>query len=525
MGHTHKDNKKEIEKFRKIGQEIIIKMKNEISPTFKGLEYLHTPQRKRDKKKIGPHHTVYIETLKEKTRIHQGIADVFGQTFEQLELHRAIGSGYKQGEFKEILKEIVLSRLSDPCSKRKSVKIIERNRGKQFDLNKVYRLMDKLYKKEDEIKTRVFHKTLSLLKERIHIAFFDVTTLYFESFEPDTLRICGYSKDNKVKETQVVLALMTSVEGLPIGYELFPGNTCEGKTLIKVVEKFEQIYDIAEVSIIADRAMFTRENLQVLNKKKTKFIVASKLKTMSRVMKEQILKEVQDHCVQKVKSSFIKSYVYEGQRLIVSYNSHRANRDKKSRLEIIEKLQKQMDEGKIPLSRLIRNTGSRKYLTIDKKSRQEASLDSEKIKEAERWDGIHGVITNHTEDVFTEREIFERYKGLWQIETAFRVNKHDLKMRPIYHWTPKRVKGHILICYLAYSILSFIKFQLSQKHINLSFERLRDELKEVQYSVVSDETTGKAFILPSRVTSLQKHIYEALNIKFTQARFIGSCKF
>ena len=116
--------------------------------------------------------------------------------------------------------------------------------------------MDKLYKKEDEIKARMFHKTLSLLKEEVRVLFFDVTTLYFESFDPDTLRLCGYSKDNKVKETQVVLALMTSVEGLPVGYELFPGNTYEGKTLIRVIEKIEKTYSILDVSIVADRAMF-----------------------------------------------------------------------------------------------------------------------------------------------------------------------------------------------------------------------------------------------------------------------------
>ena len=110
-----------------------------------------------------------------------------------------------------------LSRLSDPSSKRKSVKDIERHRYQQFDLSKVYRMMDKLYKREDEIKARMFRRTLSLLKEEVHVLFFDVTTLYFESFDPDTLRLCGYSKDNKVKETQVVLALMTSVEGLPVG--------------------------------------------------------------------------------------------------------------------------------------------------------------------------------------------------------------------------------------------------------------------------------------------------------------------
>lgn len=526
IGHTHKDNTSKIEKLQKIGKEMVIQIKNEINPALKGMEFIHTPKSKKDKSQDIPHNMVYIETLKEEARIHQGISDVFGKAFEQLGLHRIMRSGYKQDEFKELLKEIVLYRLSCPCSKRKSVKKIEQERNKLFDLNKVYRMMDKLYKKESEIKKRMFHRTLSLLKEKIHVVFFDVTTLYFESFDPDTLRVCGYSKDNKVKETQVVLALMTSTSGLPVGYELFPGNTYEGKTLLKVIDQIEKTYDIMEVSLVADRAMFTRSNLQALDKKKIKFIVAAKLKSMSKDMKSEIVKYVQAKLLKSPNISFFsKSYEYEGQRLIVSYNKCRASRDKHDREKLIEKIKNQMVTDKISLSKLIKNTGIKKYLKIDKKKEKEASLNQEKIDREAKWDGIHGVITNHGSDDLTEAEIFERYKGLWQIEDAFRISKHDLKMRPVYHWTPRRVKAHILICYIAYSILSFIKFQLGQKHIRLSFERLRDELKNIQYSIVLDKTTHRRFILPSKITSLHKSIYEALNIKFTQARFIGENEF
>lgn len=524
IGHTHKDKSKEISRFQKIGEEMIIKIKNEINPAFEGLESVHTPQKK--KSHSIPDNMVCLETLKEKARVHQGIEDVFGKAFEQLELHKLIGDGYKMREYNTLLKEIVLSRLSDPSSKRKSVRAIERDRYQQFDLNQVYRMMDKLYRKEDEIKARMFRRTLSLLKEEVHVLFFDVTTLYFESFDSDTLRLCGYSKDNKVKETQVVLALMTSVEGLPVGYELFPGNTYEGKTLIKVIEKIEKTYNILDVSIVADRAMFTRENLQVLHEKGTKFIVAAKLKTMSKAMKSRIVTDVEKGHSQEPNTSFFsKSYKYEGHRLIISYRKERAYRDKQNRETLIERLKSQMHGDKIYLSSLIKNTGSKKYLKINRKNRQEATLNQEKIDEEARWDGIHGVITNHSSEDLTQEDILERYKGLWQIETAFRVNKHDLRMRPIYHWAPRRIRAHILICYIAYSVLTFIKFQLKQKKVHLSFERLRDELKTVQYSIVLDKTTNKRFILPSNITSLHKQIYKALNIKFTQARFLRDKEF
>lgn len=146
-----------------------------------------------------------------------------------------ICTGYKRDEFHKLLKEIVLARLSFPESKRKTVKDLQKHKSLEIDFDKVYRMMDKIHSNKNKIKKKICCRTLSFLKEKVHVAFFDVTTLYFEAFDADELRVSGYNKDNKIKEIQVVLALMTTTDGLPIGYELFPGNTCEGHTLIKVM--------------------------------------------------------------------------------------------------------------------------------------------------------------------------------------------------------------------------------------------------------------------------------------------------
>ena len=152
-------------------------------------------------------------------------------------LFGTIAKGYKKNDTNEMLKEVVTARIDRPSSKRKSVENMERERGKKYDLDSVYRLMDKLAEREGWVKEKIAGRTLGLFKEKIHVAFFDVTTLYFESFTPDELRVSGYSKDNKAKETQVVLGLMTTTDGLPLGYELFPGNTYEGVTLISAVDE------------------------------------------------------------------------------------------------------------------------------------------------------------------------------------------------------------------------------------------------------------------------------------------------
>lgn len=517
VGHFHKDNIQKIETHKKIAEEMIVKIKNEIMPAFPGMEtHVHSPQ-KRNNKTNQNEDLVSVKNLKEEARVHNGIDDIFGTAYDQLNLFDSIDTGYKKDESNQLMKQMVLERLENPVSKRKSVKNIKRDKDLDVDLDRVYRMMDKVYANVDRIKNKICNSTLDLLNQKIDVAFFDVTTLYFESFSPDELRKSGFSKDNKFKETQVMLSLITTTDGLPIGYELFPGNTYEGSTLITAIEQIEKQYSIANTFIVADRAMFTESNLTQLNEKKVKFIVAAKLKSTGKDLKEQILTDVESARGGDDKLSFwVKDYEYKGRRLVVSYSSKRANKDRKDRERLVERINKKMKDGKVRLSDLINNTGTKKYLKIEKKGAKEATLNEDKIKSDKRWDGIHGVITNHTSDTKSSMEVLEVYKGLWQIEAAFRVNKHDLKMRPIYHWSPRRIKAHILLCFIAYSLVSIVRYKLKKSNIKISVEELREELTRVQVSIVKDKKTGKRFTLPSKITPTQKAIYKTFNLSLQE---------
>ena len=112
--------------------------------------------------------------------------------------------------------------------------------------------------------------------------------------------------------------------------------------------------------------------------------------------------------------------------------------------------------------------------------------------------------------------MFERYRGLWQIEAAFRVNKHDLKMRPIFHWSPKRIKSHILICYMAYALVATAKHKLKKSNLNLSINRIKEELSYIQASVVRDKKSGKRFLMPSKANDVQKAIYSAFGLELQE---------
>ena len=518
VGHFHKDNIKKIERFKKIGEELIVKLKNEKRPTLPGFEEIIHAPKKRNKQKSQDLNCDY-KNLKEEARIRVGIDDVFSHEYKQLGLFDTINSGYKKEESNELLKNIVMARIDKPSSKRKSVANLEKDKNEKIDLDSVYRMMDKLSDREDWVKNKIGKRILNLFKEKIKVAFFDVTTLYFESFIPDELRISGYSKDNKVKETQVVFALMTTTGGLPIGYELFPENTYEGDTLISAVEDLGKKYDVVDVSIVADRAMFTKSNLKSLDERNIHFIISAKLKTMKKDIKEKILGDVEKMVKggREKLSSWYGEYEYEKRRLVVNYSKKRASKDKFDRERLLERVKKKLTkENKVRVSDLVKNTGTKKYLKFDKQNKEMAILDEEKITLAERWDGIYGIMSSHDKSQVSGDELFERYRGLWQVEDAFRINKHDLKMRPVYHWTSVRIKGHILICYMAYALSAIIRYKLKKAKVDMSVEKIKEELGYLQASIVRDEKSGKKFLLPSKITDGQKAIYNALGLELQE---------
>ena len=138
-------------------------------------------------------------------------------------------------------------------------------------------------------------------------------------------------------------------------------------------------------------------------------------------------------------------------------------------------------------------------------------MDESKIEKDALWDCMHGVVTNA--DDLSPSEIISRYRGLWSIEESFRISKHDLKMRPIYHWTPERISGHILICFIAYALVRQAMYRVSLQYEPMSFEKIRNELLHAQASILVDTATNRKYLLPSKTTPVQKRLYHIFGLK------------
>lgn len=447
-----------------------------------------------------------ISDVEEIGRYITGIKDAYGAVYDRIGFTNPFSHPSRRTYAAKILREIVLARIAFASSKRASVDLLDKQFGEKINLDHVYQMMDKIDDKFCEnIQKIAFTNAVKLTQNKVKILFYDATTLYFESFSEDELKQNGYSKDMKFNQPQVLLALFATEKGLPLGYELFPGGTYEGHTLIPILEKLKKTYQVEQLVFVADRGLLSDENIKYLEENNFSYIVGARIKNLPKKLQEQILDEDNYHVDYGQK---LGVFDYRKSKLIVSYAADRARKDQHDRSTAINKLSKKLAKNKNPKS-LLSNYGYKKYITINGDA--EIAVNEEKLNNDAKWDGLLGVVTNLQNALPTE--ILAQYRSLWQIEECFRINKHDLKMRPIYHWAPHRVKAHVAISFIAFVCVRYLEYLIAIQSYKISPAVIRDSLLQVQASVIRDKKTDAHFLLPSQMDAHAKEIYRVLRIK------------
>lgn len=198
-------------------------------------------------------------------------------------------------------------------------------------------------------------------------------------------------------------------------------------------------------------------------------------------------------------------------RLIVSHSNKRAEKDRQDREKAVNRLYEKLEKSKKPES-LVSNYGYRKFLSVE--GEVQVTVDEAKMAKAALWDGLHGVLTNIKDEAMSAEEVLSQYHGLWQVEESFRISKHDLCVRPIFHWSADRIKAHLAICFVAFSLIRFLQHRiLKEKQERYSADRIRQELFRVQESIVRYTTTGDRYVIPSKPSNEAYIIYEAMQMK------------
>lgn len=404
-----------------------------------------------------------------------------------------LGKIYKKIGFPEdgccnYFKNLVLCRIVYPGSKLKTVKYFKQHLNLEVSVYSVYRFMDELESKMKQmIEDITFEHTKKILQGKIGVVFYDMTTLYFESSEEDDYRIPGFNKDGKHQQPQIMIGLLISSNGYPIGYQIFEGNTSETKTLIPVLEYFQQRFSIDKPIVIADAALLSQNNIDALKNENYQYILGGRIKNESDDIKKKVL-------ALNVKEEKPREISYLNGRLIISFSAKRAFNDQKNREKGLKSLEKRVNSGKLS-KKHINNRGYNKYLKLT--GDIEISIDYEKFKNDSVWDGLKGYVTNTT---LSKNKVIENYQQLWHVEKAFRISKTDLRIRPVYHRIKKRIEAHICICFAAYAVYKELERQLKKNNIELSPEKAIEEIKEIRqlkYILPKSKEVKKKILKPT----------------------------
>ena len=491
-----------------MGHALIAKLSGERNPQI-ALDSPDDEEVISEEQKVHPKNLIHIRNQA------SGFEEVFGELAKRVGFTDILSKIDKENahEFscQEIIQMLVRKRIEEPTSKRRSLYLEHQDKGAlPCELHQVYRAMDTIEPFAHHFQSAAHNAALNLLGN-IECYFYDATTLYFESVLQDEVREFGFSKDGRFNQVQIVLCLLVTDQGLPVGYEIFAGNTAETKTLKTALDNLRKRYNVVRATIVCDRGMLSKDNLEFAESSADmNYIIGEKLRGLSKDFEEVFL----DKSAYKAlgEENLIRDMAHPTRkeaRLILVYSPSRARKDYQDRERLLKKLRKKLNPNSKPKA-FISNAGVKKYVRTEGGT---ATLNLEAIAKEERWDGFFGIVTNHK--TLPAEAALAQYRGLWQVEAAFRLTKHSLSARPIFHWTPKRIRAHILICFQALALERQLEIKL--RAANLTTQNIHDALSQCQKVILQDRRTFRLFEIDSNKPPEAKQIYETLGLKWRKA--------
>lgn len=386
------------------------------------------------------------------------------KAFEYLEtIYTKIGFTCLQNDY---LKHFAIIRVLEPASKTKSILLLKKYFDIAYKKTTVFRELEKLVKLKEEVQKIAIAYARKHFNFDFSLVFYDVTTLYFETHTQDEFRKNGFSKDNKINQPQILIGLIVNDVGFPLYYDIFQGNTFEGKTIIPVITSIKETYHIGKFTVIADAGMLSEKNLEELEKQKIGYVVGARVGYLRFKQVKEIAEKL-DKTDKKIIR--VADILYE----------YSAKREKKDKSDTDKKVEKANYYLKNPAKVMRRS----QFLTSNEK--QEFSLNETLIERHRLLEGIKGYKTNITD--VQEKLLIARYKDLWRIEQSFRIAKSDLEARPIYHRKETSIKYHILIVFVALCMIRVIEMEKGE-----SIKKVTDELKDKWTITLRDEISGNS---------------------------------
>ncbi|MFQ6052472.1 MAG: IS1634 family transposase [Candidatus Hydrothermarchaeota archaeon] len=462
--------------------------------------------------------------------------------WKDLKLTQAIAKAAKGRRIKFDLeghiKSLVFNRLDDPGSKLRLLTWLEAVYIPGVDRENIryeylLRGMDFLIENKRIIEDKVAGRLLTLFDTEVKVCLYDITSSYFEaeaSLVEDDIRQKGYSRDKRWDREQILVGIVMTKEGLPLAHYVFSGNTVDSATLQEVTEDIRSRFGVEKVTIVADKGMVLGDNLKFLVEGGQEFILgesARKTKVAREVIaeasekrkregvEEEYVYTAEKEKVTKVNIGDKKRQYKVGLRYVACYNPKVAFKKYQTRTariaEALDKIE-EIKQKEISLEdqySQIQGYLKRKHLSrffrvkLGKKEIRIEQVEKEIVYEKEA-DGWFVVIT--TDRKTGKQAIIARYKDLKYVEHGFMELKHSLELRPDFHWTEKRIRAHVFVCFLAFQLA--VLFEKRLEPLKLSWEKAMEKLKRIQ--VIEWEADGRARQALVKTRPAQMQIFKAV---------------
>ena len=382
-----------------------------------------------------------------------------------------------------IMRLLIFSRILCPASKLKTYE----QRGMYYEkmdfaLHDVYRCLSKVITLKRDLMIHLNNQMKTLYGRSSNIVYYDVTNFYFEIDEQDDIRKKGVSKENK-PDPIIQMGLLIDSSGIPITYETFPGNTNDCETYVPVFKQVRKDFELGRIIIVADKGINTGDNIAHCILSGNGYVFSQTVRGGHKELKDFVLNKIGYRTLEggfRIKSRLYPRLIYvtntEGkkkqvrleEKQVVFYSPDYDKRAKADRAIAVAKAQDLINDP----SKYKKATsyGAAKYvknLVFDEKtgeiltSKQKPIFDEAKLIEEEKFDGYYAIVTSEMKE--SEDTILDIYRGLWQIEEAFRVYKGDLEARPIHLSRPERIDAHLMVCFLAFAIARLLARFLDNK--------------------------------------------------------------
>lgn len=458
--------------------------------------------------KIGP--ALIFERLWEQTGIKDALRDLLDG--------RRFGFDVERAVFLTVLHRLMTSGSDRSCSRWRRDYTIAGTEN--LELHHLYRAMAFLGEEragesdqseprcnKDLIEEDVFASRQNLFSG-LDLVFFDTTSIYFEGEGGESLGERGFSKDHRPDLKQMVVGVVLDDHGMPICCEMWPGNTADVTTLVKIAERMRRRFHIQRFCLVADRGMVSEKNIEHLEKNDIPYILGVRMRKVKDVREEVLshggrYKEVRpEGSKTKAPSPLkVKEVRHKGRRYIVCVNERQAHKERTDREAIIEALEEKIKQGP---KGLVGNKGYRKYLKVAKDS---VSIDVEKVEKEARFDGkwVLRTTTNLSSD-----EVALKYKELWQVERAFRDIKSVLETRPIFHQRDDTIRGHVFCSFLALVLRKELERNLEQAGHRFEWAHIKQDLKALEETRI--EENGKQLAIRSQTKGVCGKLFQAVRV-------------